>query len=157
MISATGRADILATLMEQGPLTEGELKEALAAQGVRLDRYNLNLLHEDGLVTCRHPKTDKFRAHRALAADMAAIRVWQIEPAHDGVQHMAGFAVQVNTIKLDGDAPVIREGAIGQPQDTAVFLSTLGGALEGITHSEHHDVGHARDLRDGWVNCANVR
>ena len=88
---------------------------------------------------------------------MAAIRVWQIHPAHEGVEHMAGFAAQVNHINLDGETPVIREGATGHPQDTAVFLSTLGGALEGITHSEHHDVGHARDLRYGWVNCANVR
>ncbi len=156
MVTATGRADILATLMDQGPMTEGELKEALAAQGVRLDRYNFNLLHEEGLIS-RHGKTGKFRAHRALSADMASIRVWEIHPVHASVQHMAGFAAQVNTIKLDGGAPVIREGATSHPKDTAVFLSTLGGALEGITHSEHHDIGHARDLRYGWVNCANVR
>ena len=156
LLSATGRANILAALIDQGPLTTGELEEHFRGQGKRLDRYNLELLASEGLVKF-NPDAGKLSVHPQITPGMASITVWQLQPAWAYTGVMADFAVQVNHIHMDADAPVIHQGAQGKPLDTAVFLSVLGSALEGITCSEHPDVGHAQDLQGGWTNCANVR
>ena len=151
LLAASAAANLLASLIDEGPGNREELKDRMRHQGGRLCPINCHALAKVGYIQV-DAATGMVSAHPGIHTGMATLEVHLLEqPSQTSFDGITQLAHRLFWKEHDLTPQNHR------PTGTAAYLNALGRALEASDGGEHHDAGPAAPLRQDWHNALNVR
>ena len=151
LLSATARAQLLATLIEEGPGDREEILHRFQRDRSTLCPVGCRMLADAGYIIIE-PQTKVVSAHPALSTDMATIEVHCLErPTPTDAEAILQFAHKLHWQGHDLTPPG------HTPLNIPAYLNAVGRALEAEGNGEHPDIGPPPQLREGWHNALNIR